>query len=95
MTSIRAAWLSASVFVEEAGDIGAHDRADPEMTETGQDGAVEVAQGRLRRGWLPRGRATPYVFGGERLEGRAGSGKGTGLPPPFSRARNASAAARA
>ena len=31
MTSIRAARLSASVFVEEAGNVGAHDRADAQM----------------------------------------------------------------
>ena len=33
MTAIRAARLSASVFVEEARDIGAHDRADAQMAE--------------------------------------------------------------
>ena len=42
MTSIRAAWLSASVFVEEARNVGAHDRSDAEMAERGQNGAVEV-----------------------------------------------------
>ena len=35
MASIRAAPLSASVFVEEADDISANDRADAEMAESG------------------------------------------------------------
>ena len=32
MAAIRAARLASSVFVEEAGDIGAHDGADAERT---------------------------------------------------------------
>ena len=35
MTAVRASRLSASVFVGEAGDIGAHNRADAEMAESG------------------------------------------------------------
>ena len=95
MTSIRPARLPAPVFVEEAGNIGPHHRADAEMAESGQDGAVEIAQGRLDRGRLPRRRAPLDVFRCELRQRRAGSGKGTGLPPPLSRARKASAAARA
>ena len=49
MTAIRAARLSASVLVEEARDVGAHDRADARMAERGQDRAVEVAHGGLHR----------------------------------------------
>ena len=45
MTAVRAAWLAASVFVEEAGDIGAHNGTDAKMAESGQDRAVEVAHG--------------------------------------------------
>ena len=80
MTSIRAAGLSTSVFVEEAGNIGSHDRADAEMAERGQDGAVEVAHAGLHRGRLPRGRAPLDIFAGELRQRRAGSGKGHGTP---------------
>ena len=80
MTAVRAAQLSASVFAEEAGNVSADDRADAQMAESGQDGAVEVAQGRLHRGRLPRRRAPLDVFGGELRQRRAGSGKGHGTP---------------
>jgi len=40
MTAIRAARLSSPVFVEKAGNVGAHDRADAQMAGSGQDGAV-------------------------------------------------------
>ena len=80
MTSIRATRLSASVFVEEAGNVGARDRVDAKMAESGQDGAVEIAQGRLHRGQLPRERAPLDVFGGEIRQCRAGSGKGHESP---------------
>ena len=43
MTAIRASRPSASVFVQESGDIGAHDRAKAEMVEGGLDGALEMA----------------------------------------------------
>ena len=76
MTAVRAARLSASVLVEEVGDIGADDGPDAEMAERGQDGAVEIAQGRLHRGRLPRGRAPLHILGGELRQRRAGSGKG-------------------
>ena len=49
MTPIRASRLPASVFVEEAGDVGSYHRADAEMAERGQDGAIEIAQCRFHR----------------------------------------------
>ena len=76
MTSIGAARPSASVFVEEAGNVSADHRADAELAERGQDGAVEIAQGRLHRGRLPRGRAPLDEFGGELRQRRAGGGRG-------------------
>ena len=78
--AVRPARLPASVFVEEAGGVGAHHRADAQMAESGQDGAVEIAHGGLDGGRLPRRRAPLDIFGGERLEGRAGSGKGHRSP---------------
>ena len=96
MTAIRAARLSASAFVEEAGDIGAHDGPDAEMAAREKDGAVQAAQGRLHRGRLPRRRAPLDAFGGEPRQRRAGSGRGKGTAAALiSRARNASAAAGA
>ena len=64
MTGFALPRPSASVFVEEAGDIGAPDRADAEIAERGQDGAVEVAHDGTPRGRLPRGRGA-LVFRSE------------------------------
>ena len=83
MTAVRAARLSASVFVEEPGNVGTDDRADAEMAESGQDGAVEIAQGRFHRGRLPRRRAPFDVLSGELRQRRAGSGKGHRMAAPL------------
>ena len=53
MTSIRPARLPSPVFVEEAGNVGPHQRADAKMADSGQNGAVEVAHGGLDGGRLP------------------------------------------
>ena len=49
MTAVRTARLEASVLMEEAGDIGARNRADAQTAESGQDGAVEIAHDGLPR----------------------------------------------
>ena len=101
MTSIRAPRLSVSVFVE-AGDVGAHDRADAHTTEPTRrwPNAGRMALSR----WLS---VAFTVDGFHEDEHRSTysaanfasvgpeAGRGTGLPPPFSRARKASAAPRA
>ena len=65
--SVRGFRLSTSVFVEDTGDIGAHDRADPQMAESGQDGALEKARVHRRVGRLPPRRVPFHMLGGERL----------------------------
>ena len=55
--------------------MSARDRSDSEMAERAQDGAVEVAQGHLHCGRLPRRRRPLDVFGGELRQRRAGSGR--------------------
>ena len=91
ITSIRTARLAASVFVEEARNVGTHDRADAEMTERGQDGVVEVAQPRVfmcvrggrpaRTGTAPAPPRTSFGEGQTRVPSQ-GSGSGASAVPP-------------
>ena len=94
MTAVRAARLPASLFVEEADHVGAGDRTDTEMAERGQDGTVEVAEGRLHRGRSPECERRSTYSAANFVSVGPETGKGTGLPPSFSRARKAGAAAR-
>ena len=82
MTEVRAARLSASAFVEEPGDVGAHNRADAEMAESGQGGALEMARDRRRGGRLPPARVPFHKLGGERLERWTEPGRRRGCHRP-------------
>ena len=95
MTAVRAARLSTSVFLEESGDIGAHNRADAEMAENRQDGALEIARDRRPGGRYPPGRVPFHLPGGGRLEGWAGSRKPKGFAAPLPAGDERTAGARA